>query len=171
MITAGQIPTLKKLWAAGLSALECGQELGLAGEPSEIRETVLRAVEEGAKPTAKRAAATGRRPGVQLERSNLPKRQRTPPKAEPDPMFAVDGVTGEPDMLDLEIPVEQRRSLLGPPHSQYPERGPRDCGWPVGDAKSLEFFYCGATRYHDEPYCAHHCRRAWANGFSRKRAA
>lgn len=171
-IAAAQYPRLKQLWNSGMSAVECGQELGLAGEQSEIREAVLRAIEEGARPTAKRAAGvTGRRPGVQVERSNLPKGHRTPPKVEPDPMFAVDGVTGEPDVLDLEIPVERRRSLLGPPHNQYPERRSGECGWPVGEPKDPAFFFCGAASYGDEPYCAHHCRRAYHGHLSRKRAA
>ncbi len=55
-------------------------------------------------------------------------------------------------VLDSEIPLEQRRTLL--------TRADHECGWPVGDPQKPDFFYCGAPRLERYPYCASHCQRA-----------
>lgn len=49
-VPADQIPRLKQLWASGLSALECGEELGLKGDPNQIRDAVIRAHQTPAPP-------------------------------------------------------------------------------------------------------------------------
>lgn len=97
-------------------------------------------------------------------RSNLLPRLQTAAKKEEvaDPMFASDGFDGSPDAFDLAIPVEQRRSLLGAPHSIYKERAPNECGFPIGDPRRPDFFFCGAKTGEGKHYCAHHCRRAFA---------
>lgn len=172
-VPADKYPDLKRLWAAGLSALEVGQELGLAGEPSEVREAVLRAVELASRPAPKPprvAKPTRARPNFNI-RSNLPARLRTKAREDVDPMFESDGIDGKPAPADLEIPLEQRRSLLGPPFSQYPEIQPSECKWPVGMPKEAAFFYCGAAIVPNEAYCQHHCRRAYNGRLSRCRAA
>jgi GcrA cell cycle regulator len=229
IVPQDKIPLLKKLWNAGLSAVECGQELGLVGTPEEVRAAVIAAHQVPTKaqrrsPTnldafwtderiavlrkmraddesatvighelgCSRSAVLGkcRRVGLSTPapprlprspagprpqrtskfRSNLPARYSS---GEPDeaPTFKADGVDGAPAPEDLEIPVEQRRSMLGPPHSPHPEIGPRECRFPVGDPKDAVFFFCGAQGYRDEPYCVHHCRRAFGPGMSRQRAA
>lgn len=106
-----------------------------------------------------------------MVRSNLarpvaPRRARTPKPdqledEEADPRFKSDGNDGTPTEQDLAIPVEQRRSLLGAPHSVYPEIMPRQCKFPVGEPRSPEFFYCGAGVNGDECYCLSHCWRAY----------
>jgi len=47
------IPRLKQLWNAGLSAIECGEELGLVGSPDEVRDAVIRAHQAPAKTAPK----------------------------------------------------------------------------------------------------------------------
>ena len=215
-IDPAALPRLKQLWAAGVAAVECGTEIGLSGESHDIREAVLRAIEQMERPAPKppkvqdddgwtdariatlkklhvdgasageiahelggvsRSAVLGklrrlgladRGSGRASSHSNLPASYRT--SRRDDAMFAVDGVDGKPAPADLEIPVEQRRSLLGPPFGAYPERGPNECGWPIGDVKEPGFFFCGAPSYAGRHYCAHHCRRA-SNGLGNRRAA
>lgn len=53
---------------------------------------------------------------------------------------------------DARIPRRQRRSLF--------ELSDDTCRWPVGDPKSSRFFFCGAQRLRNKPYCAEHCARA-----------
>jgi GcrA cell cycle regulator len=59
----------------------------------------------------------------------------------------------EIDLLDAEIPVEQRKSLL--------ELSADTCKWPVGDPLTPDFFFCGAAPISGQPYCACHSRRAY----------
>lgn len=157
-VVPAQYPRLKQLWGAGLSAIECGAELGLDGDQAAVREAVLRAVEDMAKPTVRPKDRRGGRP----DRSNLPARYRTR-SADTDPMFAIDGVDGKPAPADLEIPIEQRKGLL--------ELTAAVCNWPVGEPKEPGFFFCGAPAHGEESYCAHHCRRAYNGHLSRRRAA
>lgn len=67
-----------------------------------------------------------------------------PPKAQPVVV---------PQIKDLEIPLEQRRTLF--------ELAPNTCRWPVGEATSPDFFFCGAEVQEDKPYCIGHCARAY----------
>jgi GcrA cell cycle regulator len=53
---------------------------------------------------------------------------------------------------DAGIPRRQRRSLL--------ELEDDTCRWPVGDPRSLCFFFCGAQPLRNKPYCAEHAARA-----------
>lgn len=205
-VAPDQIPRLKQLWAAGIPAVECGAEVGLVGEPHEIREAVMRAIEQpandetgwtvdrierlkeltGAGRSAadvarelddvSRSAVLGkiRRLGLATPmgqpRSNLPARLRTKARDDGDDFFASDGVVDSDAPEDRNIPVEQRRSLLGPPYSTYPEIEPNRCHWGVGEPRSPEFFYCGAAAHGEEAYCAHHCRRAYGYRMRRKAA-
>lgn len=217
------IPRLKQLWNAGLSAIQCGEELGLAGDPAAIRDAVIRAHQAPSEPkrrksptptadtfwteervatlrklhadglstemirreigAASRSAVLGKLHRLGLASNptvtaNGPKTSRPPRSNLParflhertiDPMFAVDVVDWKPAPADLEIAADQRRSLLGPPRQAYPERGAKECGWPVGDPKDPDFFYCGAPVHADRPYCLNHCRRAYDG--VRRRAA
>lgn len=56
-------------------------------------------------------------------------------------------------IVDLEIPVEQRKSLM--------EMGMNDCRWPVGHPGTPEFFFCGGAKMESGPYCAGHHARAY----------
>lgn len=159
------VPRLKQLWGLGLSALEVGAEIGLVGDPQQVREAVLRAVEEVQKLPASSARPRNRSRG-HPERSNLPPRQRTAARKEidedADPMFAVDGFDGSPDEFDLAIPLEQRR--------KHDELTADTCHWPVGDPRSPTFFFCGAKTHAEECYCLHHCWRAYHRPHRRKAA-
>lgn len=55
---------------------------------------------------------------------------------------------------DLNIPLEQRRTLL--------ELAFGDCRWPVGDPCSGDFFFCGAPALEGASYCPCHWARAHA---------
>jgi GcrA cell cycle regulator len=66
-----------------------------------------------------------------------------------------------PVISDLEIPKEQRRSILGQPYSKYPSRKSGECCWPIGDVGEADFFFCGAAVKSDESYCSAHCARAF----------
>jgi GcrA cell cycle regulator len=58
-----------------------------------------------------------------------------------------------PKIIDLQIPIEQRRSLA--------ELTDICCHWPVGDPLQNDFFFCGAPKSADDgPYCPSHSRRA-----------
>ena len=59
----------------------------------------------------------------------------------------------EPEPELIEIPVEQRKTLL-----QLTEK---TCRWPIGDPGSAEFFFCGGETANDLPYCAYHSRVAY----------
>ena len=52
-IDPAALPRLKQLWAAGVAAVECGTEIGLSGESHDIREAVLRAIEQMDRPAPK----------------------------------------------------------------------------------------------------------------------
>src|SRR5512139_1073069 len=56
-----------------------------------------------------------------------------------------------PSIVDLEIPQEQRRTLL--------ELTEHTCRWPVGDVGEPGFFFCGAEPMAEHPYCAAHHQR------------
>ena len=53
---------------------------------------------------------------------------------------------------DADIPRSQRRSLQ--------ELTEDTCRWPVGDPRTVAFFFCGAQPLPKKPYCARHCARA-----------
>jgi GcrA cell cycle regulator len=55
--------------------------------------------------------------------------------------------------VDADIPRLQRRSFL--------QLKARACRWPVGDPSDPNFFFCGAQRSANKPFCAAHCRRAY----------
>ena len=52
-----------------------------------------------------------------------------------------------------DIPRQQRKTME--------TLGPRHCRFPYGDPLSKDFFFCGAVRDAERPYCAAHCRIAY----------
>ncbi len=59
-----------------------------------------------------------------------------------------------PQIIDDAIPIEQRKTIM--------ELANHHCRWPVGDPRSVEFFYCGDPSANVEagrPYCAAHAAR------------
>lgn len=156
-LSQDNVSTLKKLWGAGLSAFECGLEIGLTGEPSEVREIVLRAIEKAAKPEAPPPKAK-----VPVSRSNLRGSVRAVPRND-DPDFKPEKFVGVAAAFDRAIPVEQRKTLL-----QLTEK---TCHWPVGEPREPGFFFCGGDAVEDEAYCSFHCRVAYNGHLHRRRAA
>lgn len=55
--------------------------------------------------------------------------------------------------LGLDVPIEQRRSLLELRHD--------DCRFPFGNPATDNFFFCGALAAPGRPYCPDHCRLAY----------
>lgn len=77
------------------------------------------------------------------------------------PSFAKELSTTVPEVIDLEIPLTQRKTLL-----ELNVR--RHCRWPVNDPKDGNFFYCGGDRLESSVYCAAHTRRAHRPSSKRK---
>jgi GcrA cell cycle regulator len=69
----------------------------------------------------------------------------------------------EPEPEMIEIPVEQRKTLL-----QLTEK---TCHWPIGDPGSGggDFYFCGGEAAPDLPYCTHHSRIAYQPASDRRR--
>jgi GcrA cell cycle regulator len=67
----------------------------------------------------------------------------------------------EPEPELIEIPVEQRKTLL-----QLTEK---TCHWPVGDPGGAEFYFCGGDTANELPYCAFHSRVAYQPVTDRRR--
>jgi GcrA cell cycle regulator len=67
----------------------------------------------------------------------------------------------EPEPELLEIPVEQRKTLL--------QLNEHTCRWPVGDPGGGEFYFCGGESMNDLPYCTHHSRIAYQPASDRRR--
>lgn len=44
---------------------------------------------------------------------------------------------------------------------QLAELTDRRCHWPIGDPRDADFYYCGARKLSDVPYCTHHIRIAY----------
>ena len=131
---------LKALWADGLTASQIASELG-----GITRNAVIGKVH--------RLGLNGRtKAGDQRERASKPPRPTRHRKLA-DPMLPTDDLPQTPAM-DLEIPIEQRRTLL-----QLTEK---TCRWPIGEPGSGELFFCGAAADNMvAPYCVQHQRVAY----------
>lgn len=68
------------------------------------------------------------------------------PKFNPEPLPS-------PLESDLAIPKRQRKNVF--------TLGPRDCKFPVGDPGTPSFFFCGARKLSELPYCAAHAKRCF----------
>jgi GcrA cell cycle regulator len=138
--TQERVELLTKLWNDGLSAsliaFELGgitrnavigkvHRIGLSGRP--------RSPSESARPRKIRSSRAMRAPRI----VNGPA---------PAPQFEPDA---EPETELLEIPQEQRRTLL--------QLTDAVCHWPVGDPTLGNFFFCGAsTADRKTTYCPYH---------------
>jgi GcrA cell cycle regulator len=66
-----------------------------------------------------------------------------------------------PQAQELEIPVEQRLSLL--------QLNEQTCKWPIGDPLTPDFYFCGQHSDEGHPYCEFHSRRAYHQVEKKKR--
>ncbi len=66
-----------------------------------------------------------------------------------------------PQVQELEIPVEQRLTLL--------QLNEETCKWPIGDPLTPDFYFCGQAHDEGRPYCDFHSRRAYHQVEKKKR--
>jgi GcrA cell cycle regulator len=175
--TEERVELLKKLWMEGLSASQIAAVLGDGITRNAVIGKVHRLKLSGrAKPTstAPRVRSTPRtatrRPGLSSSpRASLGSLR--PRSIGPAPIIGATAlkIAEEfeveayqlPQVQELEIPVEERLSLL--------QLNEHTCKWPIGDPLTPDFYFCG--RPHDEgrPYCDFHSRRAYHQIEKKKR--
>lgn len=163
--TDERIALLKKRWNEGDSFSEIAAELGDVSRNACIGkihrlgmgETPTYAVRREPKRVAPPEKKTPRPKRTQMKR----KRPKWNPEAAELESTAQPYVESTP-MSDLEIPLEQRKTLM--------ELTSGDCRWPVGDPCTADFFFCGADRNGSLPYCVGHCLRAFNGAPQRTRS-
>ncbi|HTT47305.1 MAG TPA: GcrA family cell cycle regulator [Pseudolabrys sp.] len=151
--TDERVELLKKLWADGLSASQIAAELG-----GITRNAVIGKVHRlGLSGRAKSPSSASPRPRKARSSGML----RVPrPAMRGNTALAYDyEVEPEPELI--EIPVEQRKTLL-----QLTEK---TCHWPIGDPGSGDFFFCGGETANELPYCSYHSRVAYQPANERRR--
>ena len=137
--TEERVELLKKLWADGLSASQIAAELG-----GITRNAVIGKVH--------RLGLSGR---AKSPSSSVPRAHMRGNTA-----LAYD-YAAEPEPELIEIPVEQRKTLL--------QLNEATCHWPVGDPGSTDFFFCGGQSNEGSPYCNFHSRVAYQPASERRR--
>jgi len=151
--TEERVALLTKLWADGLSASQIAAELG-----GITRNAVIGKVHRlGLSGRAKSPSSSVPRP----RKPRAPGMMRVPrAHIRGNTALAYDyAVEPEPELI--EIPVEQRKTLL-----QLTEA---TCHWPVGDPGSQDFFFCGGEAIENSPYCSYHSRVAYQPASERRR--
>jgi GcrA cell cycle regulator len=152
--TDERVELLKKLWADGLSASQIAAELG-----GITRNAVIGKVHRlGLSGRAKTPATTAPRPRKPRSSGHVLRVSR--PAIRGNTALAYD-YEMEPEPELLEIPVEQRRTLL--------QLNEHTCRWPIGDPGAPEFFFCGGDAANELPYCAYHSRVAYQPANDRRR--
>jgi GcrA cell cycle regulator len=152
--TDERVELLKKLWADGLSASQIAAELG-----GITRNAVIGKVHRlGLSGRAKTPATTAPRPRKPRTSGHVLRVSR--PAIRGNTALAYEYEL-EPEPELLEIPVEQRRTLL--------QLSEHTCRWPIGDPGSPEFFFCGGDTANELPYCAYHSRVAYQPANDRRR--
>jgi GcrA cell cycle regulator len=152
--TEERVELLKKLWADGLSASQIAAELG-----GITRNAVIGKVHRlGLSGRAKSPSSSSPRPRKPRSSSHM---MRVPRGGgiRGNTALAYDYAEPEPELI--EIPIEQRKSLL-----QLTEA---TCHWPVGDPGSADFFFCGGEANEGSPYCTYHSRVAYQPASERRR--
>ena len=151
--TDERVELLKKLWADGLSASQIAAELG-----GITRNAVIGKVHRlGLSGRAKSPSSTAPRPR-KARPSGMMRVSR--PAIRGNTALAYDyEVEPEPDLI--EIPAEQRRTLL--------QLNEHTCRWPIGDPGSEGFYFCGGDTANELPYCSYHSRVAYQPASERRR--
>ena len=152
--TDERVELLKKLWADGLSASQIAAELG-----GITRNAVIGKVHRlGLSGRAKSPSSATPRPRKPRSSGHMLRVSR--PSVRGNTALAYDyDVEPEPELL--EIPLEQRKTLL--------QLNEHTCRWPIGDPGSSEFFFCGGETANELPYCAYHSRVAYQPASDRRR--
>ena len=152
--TEERVELLKKLWADGLSASQIAAELG-----GITRNAVIGKVHRlGLSGRAKSPSSSAPRPRKTRSSGHMMRVPR--PSIRGNTALAYDyDVEPEPELI--EIPVEQRKTLL--------QLNEKTCRWPVGDPGGTDFFFCGGDTANELPYCTYHCRVAYQPVSDRRR--
>jgi GcrA cell cycle regulator len=151
--TDERVELLKKLWSEGLSASQIAAELGGITRNAVIGK-VHRLGLSGRAKSPSTAAPRPRKP----RSSGMIRVSR--PAIRGNTALAYDyEVEPEPELL--EIPMEQRKTLL--------QLNEHTCRWPVGDPGAADFFFCGGKTANELPYCSYHSRVAYQSANDRRR--
>jgi len=152
--TDERVELLKKLWSDGLSASQIAAELG-----GITRNAVIGKVHRlGLSGRAKSPSSAAPRPRKARSSGHMLRVSR--PQMRGNTALAYD-YEAEPEPELVEIPVEQRKTLL--------QLSDKTCRWPIGDPGSPEFFFCGGEAANELPYCAYHSRVAYQPAADRRR--
>src|ERR1700732_3865843 len=128
--TDERVELLKKLWSDGLSASQIAGELGGITRNAVIGKVHRLGLSGRAKSTSTGAARPREARAPALPRTRRAARRGTTALA-----HAYEVEEAEPELIDNVIPIGQRRTLL--------ELNEQTCRWPIGDASSTDFFFCG----------------------------
>lgn len=151
--TDERVELLKKLWADGLSASQIAAELGGITRNAVIGKVHRLGLSGRAKsPSSASPRPRKTRPSGMLRVSRPAMRGNTALAYDYEP---------EPEPELIEIPVEQRKTLL--------QLNERTCRWPIGDPGSADFFFCGGEAANELPYCSYHSRVAYQPASERRR--
>ena len=152
--TDERVELLKKLWSDGLSASQIAAELG-----GITRNAVIGKVHRlGLSGRAKSPSSAAPRPRKARSSGQMLRVSR--PAIRGNTALAYDyDLEPEPELL--EIPVEQRKTLL--------QLNEHTCRWPVGDPGGSDFYFCGGETATELPYCGYHCRVAYQPASERRR--
>jgi GcrA cell cycle regulator len=175
--TPERIDELKARWSKGLNARQIARELkhgitraavlgkirrlGIADSTPAV--VVQPATQRTARKANKRRTESARPPGPtaitrRLAPTPVPRRLASTAitlwrsRSVPSWVLEAQPYIDDPG-VDADIPRAQRRSL--------PQLNDRVCRWPVGDPSRPGFFFCGAQRFANRPFCAAHCERAY----------
>ena len=152
--TDERVELLKKLWADGLSASQIAAELG-----GITRNAVIGKVHRlGLSGRAKTPSTSAPRPRKPRSSGQMIRVSR--PAVRGNTALAYEYEV-EPEPQLLEIPLEQRKTLL--------QLNEHTCRWPVGDPGGGEFYFCGGDSTNELPYCSYHCRVAYQPANERRR--
>lgn len=165
--TEERVELLKKLWMEGLSASQIAATLGDGVTRNAVIGKVHRLKLSGrAKPVSSTPRVRSnprpsRRVSTSSGRSSFSGARARSIGAAPMLGATALKVSEEfeaeafqlPQVEELDIPVEQRLSLL--------QLNEHTCKWPIGDPLSPDFYFCGQASNEGQPYCEFHSRRAY----------
>jgi GcrA cell cycle regulator len=158
--TGERIEQLKARWSQGVSAQKIARELGPFVSRSAVLAKIHRlGIAQLSPYSGMRGQRVGERPPrakkpvSKLRVAEEPRSQNQKQKRSSPPWVAAAKPYVDNPLVDADIPLPQRRSLL--------ELSAGSCRWPVGDPSTADFFFCGAAPFNGKPYCAAHCARAY----------
>ena len=168
--TEERVELLKKLWTEGLSASQIAAALGdgitrnaVIGKVHRLK-LAGRAKQTSAAPRVRTPQRAPRRPGLSgtssrpsIGGASRPRSIGAAPMVGATALKVTEQVAPQayeaPQTAELEIPVEQRLSLL--------QLNENTCKWPIGDPLNADFHFCGQHSLEGKPYCEFHSRRAY----------